>query len=290
MKNWRRLPEFEYLAPNSIEGVCSLLEEKNGNAKIIAGGTILLARWKERLGVSPYLIGLRNASNLGYINFDEQKGLRIGAMATHRVISNSSIVKERFNLLARACGGLGTPQIRNMGTIGGNLCSRFPTAEVIPPLIALEAKVKIVNKNEARILPVEALSKESLNAQLLTEIQVHSLPQGNGGAYLKYTIREAIDYPTVNVAVLLTLDNKKCKDIKIVLGSASPFPFRAKKAEAIVKGNPLNEKVISAAAESAWGEANPSPDIYFSSEYKKELIKVLVKRAIQQAWEKAKRV
>lgn len=289
MKYWRRLPEFEYLAPNTIEGVCSLLEEKNGNAKIIAGGTVLLARWKESLGVSQYLIGLKKVSNLSYVNFDEEKGLSIGAMATHGVISNSPIVKEKFNLLARACGGLGTPQIRSMGTIGGNLCSRFPTAEVIPPLIALAAKVKIVNNNEARIMPVEVLSKESLKAQLLTEIQVPSLPSESGGAYLKYTIREATDYPTVNVAVLLTLDNKKCKDIKIVIGAVGPFPFRAKKAEGVLQGNPIDEKIIGAVAQAVWEESYPSSDIYFSAEYKKELIKVLTRRAIKQAWEKAQK-
>lgn len=289
VKYWRRLSKFEYLAPQSIQEVCSLLERENGNAKVMAGGTVLLARWKERLGITPYLIGLKKVSNLDYITFDEVVGLKIGALATHRIISNSPLIRKRFEILAVVCGGLGSPQIRNMGTIGGNLCCRFPSAETIPPLIALGAEVKIVKSDGERTIPVEGLSKEPLMTELLTEVRVPLPSSRSGGAYLKYTIREAIDYPTVNVGVVLTLDSQKCKDIKIVIGAAGPFPFRAKKAESIVKANFLNEKVISDASQAAWEEASPLSDMYFSADYKKELIKVLTKRAIKQAWNKAEK-
>ena len=288
MKYWRRLPKFEYLAPESIKEVCSILAEKGGDAKLMAGGTILLSRWKERQGVTPYLIGLKKVESLDQIDYQEGVGLKIGAMVTHRMIANFSLIREKFEPLATACAGLGSPQIRNMGTIGGNLCSRFPAAEVIPPLIALGARVKIVKSEEEKVIPVEELHKEPLKAELLTEIQIPFPPSGSGGTYLKYTLREALDYPTVSVAVQINKENGKCKDARIVVGAASPFPFRAEKAEKILKGNPVGEEVIVEAGEIAWEEARPSSDMYFSGDYKRELIKVLTKRAIKEAWEKAK--
>jgi len=290
MKYYRRLPKFEYLAPKSIGEACSLLQEKDGNAKVMAGGTILLARWKERIGVSQYLISINKVPNLDYIEFDEGIGLRIGALATHRLISDFPLIREKFEPLATACSFLGSPQMRNMGTIGGNLCCRFPSAETIPPLIALGAKVKVVKTDRERIIPVESLSSEFLKKdEILTEVQIPILSSGSGGAYLKYTIRKALDDPTVSVSVIVVLDdNKKCRDIKIVLGAVGPFPFRSRKAEEIVKGNPFSEDLITSATQAAWEEARPTSDIYFSADYKKKLIRVLTERAIREAWEKAK--
>ncbi len=285
---WRRLPKFEYLAPRSVEKACSLLQEYKGKTRVLAGGTITLARMKERRGVRQYLIGLKNVPNLDYITYDEAGGLRIGTLTSHQSVADSPIVKERFEALAIACGGLGSPQFRNMGTIGGNLCSRFPSAEAVSPLVALAARIKIATTDGVRVVAIEDLFKELGDTGLLTEVQVPTPSPNSGGAYLKYTIREAIDFATVAVATVITSANGICQDIRIALGGVALTSIRASQAEEVIRGKSITDKVVAEAAQVASQGAQVASDIYFSAEYKKELIKILTQRAVKQAWEKAK--
>ena len=288
MKYWRRLPQFEYVAPGSLKEVCSLLREKGGTARVMAGGTVLLARWKERLGVCPHLISLKKVTNLDAVDFSEKSGVTIGAMATLKKVNQSPLLQQRFTPLAMACGGIASPQIRNMGTVGGNLCCRYPTAETVPPLVALGAKVKLVKSDGERVITVEELYQGALKDEVVAEIQIPPLPSKSGGTYLKYTLREALDYPIVNVAVVVTLEKDNCKDVRIAVGATAPFPFRTRKAEELIKGNSLKEEMVKRAGQSVWEEVTPSSDAFFSGEYKKQLIRVLTERALRLSCERAK--
>ena len=283
---YRRLPKFEHLAPVNVAKACSLLQEHKGEARVMAGGTIVISTMKDRVGVRKYLIGLKTIPDLDYITFDESHGLRIGTMANLQSIGDSLAVKGRFEPLATACAGLGTPQIRNMGTIGGNMCCRFPTAEVVPPLIALGAEAKIAAGGGGRTVTVESLYKELKEPELLTEIHVPTLPPSSWGVYQKYTIREGMDYATVSVAVVMTSGNGVCQDVRIALGGVATTSVRAREAEDITKQKTVTDSVIAEAARVASEGARTVSDIYFSAEYKKELIKILTQRAIKQTWEK----
>ena len=284
----RRLPKFEYLTPDSLKEACAMLEGNKGQASLIAGGTILLALMKERRWVSRFLIGLKNVPGLDYVTYDGDEGLKIGTLATHRVIANSPVIREKFSLLAMACNELGSPQIRNMGTIGGNLCCRFPRAEAVPPLIALNARAKISSANEERIIPVADVSRELKTAELAAVIQIPDMPPNSGMAYQKYAVRRAIDYANVGVAVVITSSNGSCDDIKIALGGVTATSLRPEKAEGIIKGEKLTDKIISEAAQSVSDEAQVSSDIDFSAEYKKKLLKALTRRSLKEAWDRAK--
>jgi len=279
---YRRLPRFEYLAPKSIEEAVSMLKEHKGEARIMSGGTIVIHNMKERVGVRKYLIGLKAIPNLDFVTFDKAGGLTIGCMASLQSVADSPVVKERFQNLGVACVKLGTPQIRNMGTLAGNVCCRFPTAEAVPALVALEAEAKIATASGDNTVAVEDLYKELKGTELVTEIHVPTPPPGAKGSYQKHTIREGMDYATVCAAVQISLTNGSCEDIRIALGGATLPSMRSKRAEEIIKGQSFTDNVVEKVAQAASEDAKTASDIYFSAEYKKELLKSMVKRAIKE--------
>jgi carbon-monoxide dehydrogenase medium subunit len=291
----RRLPKFKYYSPSSIDEVCSLLSEHKGEAKVKAGGTDLLPMMKARTVVPHHIIGLKNTGYMDYITYDETRGLRVGAMVTHQAIADSPLVKEKFEVLATACRKVGTPQIRNLGTIGGNLCNAAPSADSAPALICLSAKVKLVSLDGERSIFIEDFFKgpgeTALSpSELLIEIQVTDPLLHSGAVYLKHTFRSAIDLAAVGVAVMIILDstNEVCKDVRIALGAVAPTPIRARRAEDFLRGKALKDNLIEQASQIAAEEARPITDVRSSAEYRKEMVRVLTRRAGKQAWEKAK--
>jgi len=282
------LPRFEYLAAQTVAEACSLLSQYGKAAKVIAGGTDLLVKMKERELTPKYVVSLKGITDLDYIDYDKVKGLRIGALTSNDSIAGSVIIQKRFGLLSEAAAKIGTPQIRNMGTIGGNLCNAAPSADTAPPLIALGARVKLVSPKGERTVPLEEFftgpGETVLQIdELLTEIQVPKPMPGARGVYLKLFPRGAVDIAAVGVAVLLILgEDGACSDAKIVLGAVAPTPIRVKKAEAIVKGKQYKNEVIEKAAETAAKEARPISDVRCSADYRREMVEVLTRRALVQ--------
>ena len=207
------------------------------------------------------------------------------------------MVQDKFSILAQAIHQMASPPIRSLATIGGNLCNAVPSADTAPPLIAMGAKVKLTSATGERIIPLEeffAGPSETVlgDGELLVEIQVPNPPAHSGGGYIKHTLRRALDLALVGVAVIIVLDsaNGACKDIKIALGAVAPTPIRASKAESIIKGKNLEVKLIDQVAQAAAEEARPISDIRGSAEYRREMVRVLTRRAVRQAWETAKSV
>ena len=283
-----RLPKFEYYAPKTIDEACSLLAQYKEKAKVIAGGTDLLVQMKRKERPPKYLINLRSIPDRDYITYDEKEGLRVGAQATIRSIETSSLVRERFDILAQAASHLGTLQVRNRATIAGNLCNAAPSAEMAPPLIALGARIKLQATGGERIVPVEDFITGPGQIilkpdELVTEIQVPALPPHSGGAYMRHSIRKALDLPLVGVGVVITIDRDVFADVKIALGAVAPTPIRARRAEEILKENKPGDELLEKAGLTASEEASPRDSMRGSSEYKKKIISVLVVRAIKQA-------
>jgi len=279
---YRRLPKFEYLAPASIKEATSLLKKHKGKARITAGGTIVVHRMKERVGVRKILIGLKGVSELDYITHKKTSGLIIGCMADLQSVADSKVVKENYGILATVCGKLGTPQIRSMGTIGGNVSCKLPEAETVPALIALGAEAEIITADGKKTVDVESLNRALKQTDLLLEIRVPTPASNAKWGYQRYTIREGIDYATVSAAVMLTSSDDICKDIKIGLGGVSTGK-RAGQAENVIKGKKITDNLIKKTAQAASKNAKTASDIYFSAKYKQELLKVLVEDAIRQA-------
>lgn len=289
-----RLPKFEYLEARTIEEACSLCAQYKGKAKVIAGGTDLMVLMRNQAVKPEYIINMKTISNLNYIR-SNGGGLRVGALATMNDIENSSLLREKLPALADTAHCVGSPQVRNAATIGGNLCNASPAADTAPILIALGAKVKIKSlKGERSIALEEFFTGPGQTVlgddEILTEIEIPQPAAHTGSVYLKLPARTAIDLAVVGVAAVVTLNSqgKDIVDAKIGLGAVAPTPIRARSAEGVIKGGAVSDELIGRAAQAAAGEAKPISDIRGSASYRKEIVKVLTNRAIRQAVNLAK--
>ncbi|MDP2643406.1 MAG: xanthine dehydrogenase family protein subunit M [Desulfobacterales bacterium] len=284
------LPKFEYVSCNTIEEACALLSSHQGKAQVMAGGTDLLVKMKHRKVLPDCLINIKRIPQIDYIRYDALKEVRIGTLATIQTLRNSPVIMKNFSILNQAAKVLGTTHVRNLATLGGNLCNASPASECAGPLLALSATVKIMGPQGERRVPVEEFfvqpGKSVLkHDEILTEIQIPKPPPHSGGVHLKYSTRR-VDVCIVSASVLLTLDGPKCQDVRISLGAVGPIPFRAKKAENILKGQPLvgdAESVIAKAAQAASDESFPIDDFRGAADFRKELVKRLVAEGIQGA-------
>jgi len=288
----RRLPEIEYFFPKTVKEAFSLLERYDGKAKVFAGGTDLLSKMKRRELAPKYLIDLNGIPDLRLIKYEKEKGLRIGAATPLNEIMESSVVSKHYPILTEAVSKMASTQVRNIGTIGGNLCNAVPSADTAPPLIVLGAQLKLISFQKERMVLVEDFFKGPdrtiLNpSELVSEIQIPPPLSGARGTYLKHTLRREMDLAIVGVAVYLALDSKRqiCKDVKIALGAVAPIPLRAKKAEETLRGKALDDDLIEGVARMAAEEAKPIDDIRSSAEYRREMVRVLMKRAFKRSLE-----
>lgn len=278
---------FNYLEPATIEEAVSLLGKYDGKAKVVAGGTDLVVQIREKLIAPEYVVDIGYISGLDRIDYDETQGLRIGALATIRAIEKSSKICQVYPAIAQSAGLLGSVAIRNVATIGGNLCNAAPSADTAPALIGLAAKGKIIGPDGEKIVSLEEFFTGPgcivcEPGELLVEIQVPVPSPGTRGVYLKHG-RSAIDLATVGVAVIMTMEpGAVCRDVKIVLGAVAPTPMRARKAEEVLRGKKVEPALIEKSAQAAADEARPITDVRASAEYRKEMVKVYTRRAIAQ--------
>lgn len=284
------LPNFEYMLPNTIGEACSLISRYRTGARIMAGGTDILVRMKQRSIAPQYVIDLKGIPGLDFIDFDEQDGLRIGALTTLKSIEGSPVVRERFGILAYAAHSVGSVQIRNKGTVGGNICNASPSADMAPALIGLGARLKIVGIDNERVINVEDFFKgpgESVlgDGEVVTEVRVPNMDAYTGAVYLKHSLRKAMDLAIVGVAAVIRLspDKRKCEDARIVLGAVAPVPMRARRAEGILVGKKVDDNLVERAAQEAFSECSPISDLRGSAEYRREMVKVFTRRAIRGA-------
>lgn len=281
---------FEYLEPETIEETLTILSQYQGKSKIIAGGTDLMLQMRNKAIKPEYVVDITRIPGLDYVAFDDQRGLRLGAVTTIRALETSAEIQRKYPVISQAASQLGSVAIRNVATVGGNLCNALPSAETSQVLVALSAQVKMIGPRGERILPLDGfftgVGKTVLQPdELLLEILVSECPPHTSGIYIKHSPRGPIDLAVVNITVLMTMepDHKVCRDAKIVLGAVSPTPLRARKAENVLKGERVDAALIDRAAQVASDEAHPRHgSIRGSFEYKKEMVKVLTGRAIKQ--------
>jgi carbon-monoxide dehydrogenase medium subunit len=289
----RRLPKFEYHAPTSLAEALGYLSQYNANAKVFAGGTDLFVSMKRREMMPEHLINLKGIEELKHISYDAENGLRIGGLVTLGELERSEIIKDKFCTLNDVFEVMASPQIRNLGTMGGNLCSALPSADTAPPLIAMGASVKLTGSKGERTVLVEEFFKgpgESVleHDEILTEILIPSPPENSGGSYLKLMRRNALDLAIVNVAAFLIMDGDKrlCNNACIALGTAATTPIRASKAEKVIMKKEINEDLAAGAGKAAAQEARPRSSIRASESYRREMIGALTERAIMEAYKR----
>lgn len=285
---------FEYLMPNSMDEAISLLASHGERARFIAGGTDVIVKVKEGKITPRYLVSLRRVQGLDHITYKEGE-LRIGALVTHRMLETSPIVRKEFPILTDAVTHIGSVQIRNVATIGGNIVNAVPSADGAIPLITLGAQVRLRGPKGERGMALEDLfigpGQTLLEpGEILVEFIIPGLPPHTGAAYVKHTRRAAMELPLLGVAVLLSLadDLQTCADARIGLGVLAPTPMRARIAESVLKGERLTEEVLAKAARMAAEECKARDSIRGEAWYRREMVEVLVPRMARLAMERAK--
>ena len=280
--------DFEYHAPTSLDQVFALLDKYGDDSRGMAGGTALVIQMKQRLSQPGHVIGMRRVGSLNAIE-STPEGLRIGALCTQRQIENSELVGKEVPLVADTFRKVATPRIRNMATIGGGLVNGDPNQDPPPSLIALGASAVMTSKSGDRVVLLEEFfidyyETDVQPGEILTNVMVPHAPAGSGSVYLKFLPRTADDYGTVNVAAVVSKEQDgMCKDVRIVLGAAGVTPIRAKDAEDALRGKPLTDENIRAAAVLVKDAVDPLEDFRGSADYKTDMAEVFARRAVEQA-------
>jgi len=285
----KRLRQFSYFEPITIKEAVEVLAEKGSGAYLLAGGTDLLVRMKREDITPTALVNLKRINALNEIKSDKN-GMRIGALSTISSIENSQAIKTSYPVLSQAAGTLGNRSIRNLATIGGNIGRASPASDMSPALIVLQAKVAAEGPSGKREMEIENVftgpGATSLGAaEIITAFILPDMAPNTGAAYLKMGRRSGGgDCALVGVAVLLTMSNGEAGDIRIVFSSVGPKPMRARHAEEVIMSGTLTEERMQEAARTAEGEMS---DMRCSASYRRELIRVLTFRALQEAQQKA---
>lgn len=276
----------EYINATSTDEVIHLLAEKRENARVVAGGTDLILELERgvRKDVKT-LIDVTRIPHLNQITIDEDDVIHLGALVTHNDCAASELIRKRAYPLARAAWEVGAPQIRNRGTIAGNLITASPANDTITPLMALDANVTLISTRGERIVPLKefytGVRRNVMQAdEMLVSISFHAMTTTQRGTFIKLALRRAQAISLVNVAIILNLKADTVKSASITLGAVTPIITHAAKAEAFLADKQLTDENIAHAAELAVESATPIDDVRGSASYRREMVRVITKRGL----------
>lgn len=310
------MKSYEYHKPQSVKEAIDLIGSLD-HAKYIAGGTDVMVMIKQGKLAPANLISLRSISDISYV--DTKDGLKIGSGMTHSEIVDNEFIQKRYSALVDAAGNIGSGQIRNVATLGGNICNAAPSADSACPLLVFDAEVVIAGPNGGRTVKIDdflqgpnkvALEKD----EIVTGIHMPDFGEKTGSAYIKHTRRKAMELPILGIAARITIktggsqacckdvsctpDNATnmlkrvedekfvCDDVRIAMSVVAPRPIRAKKAEAALRGKVISEAVLNEIGEIAALESQPRDSIRGKAWYRRDMVKVLTKRAILKSIER----
>jgi len=285
---------FHLALPRSIEDCLKLLAERGPEAKLVAGGTDLLPQMKNGLIKPAAVIDLSGVADLRVLRREDGAGLRVGASVAAREIELDPYTRSTYPALAESGALVGSVQIRNLATVGGNLCNAAPSADMAPPLLALDAEAIIAGPRGRRRVPMADFFtgvRRTVLApdELLVELIVPAPGPRSGGQYLRHTPRRELDIAVVGVASQITLSDGVCRKARIALAAVAPTPIRATAAERALEGQPLTAQQIARAAQRAVEAARPISEQRGSADFRRHLVGVLTRRTLTTALERAGR-
>lgn len=285
---------FEYFAPATVDEALGLLAEHGDEAKPLAGGQSLIPAMNFRLARPRVLVDLNRIAALSYVRSDT-KGVAIGAMTRQRTVERSDVIAGAAPLLAEAVPSIAHPQIRNRGTVGGSIAHADPSAELPAVALALEARFRAKSVTGERWIAANDFFKGMLetalkHGELLVEITFPPLPARTGTAFLEMARRHG-DYALAGVAAVVTLDGKgRCTAARIAFLSVGDGPVLAVEAAKMVVGQTRSGDVLRAAADAgAQHDVDPPSDTHASAAYRRRLVAVLTRRALERAFERAQK-
>ncbi len=281
----------DYLLPASLPEALEMLGRYGGRARVVAGATDVAPQLRRRQWEVEALVDITRLPGLDRIR-REGDTIQLGALVTHAQAAASRLLQEGAGPLARGCQALGSPQIRNVGTLGGNLVSGQPAADASIPLLALGAEVTIVSPSGERRVALENFFLEvgrtvlDPTREILTKIRFPALGSGQGGGFLRLAKRRALSLPMLVCAVKVSLeeDRRTIREAAVALGPVAPVPWRARACEELLAGAPATAQVLAQAAEEAAAQSRPRDSLLRGSRrYRQEMVKVLVRRGLTQA-------
>lgn len=275
---------FELLEPRSVEEACKILAEQE-DAKLIAGGTALLILIKHGVFIPKTLINLKKVKGASDIGYDPKTGLRIGALASIYDVEAAPVVRQHYPVLAHACHVVANIRIRNLATIGGNLAHADYQSDPPAVLVALGASLELTNRSGSRQAKLADFLLGSYETalepnEMLSAVLVPPPMPGVKGTYIKFTTRSSEDRPCAGVAALVRMGNGICEEARVVVGAVSPAPVFIRKAQELARGEKLTSDLIREIAREAGEAVDPVDDLRGPADYKREVVRVLVRRAL----------
>ena len=280
---------FEYLEARTLRQAIGMLQRHGEQARIVAGSTDFLVRWRAGFWHPDYVVNIQHVPGLSRVTYSRRNGLRLGALVTIQTLEQHPAIRQHYPALAAAAASFAGVQVRNLATVGGNICNASPSGDTLPALLAYGAGCTLSGPEGRRQVALEQLFTgpgQTVLAQdeVLTEITLPSAPASTGSLYIKHSPRGAMDIATVGVASAITVDRSGvCTEAKIALGAVAPTPLRAHAAEESLRGKQPDAELLQAAAELAISSATPIDDVRGTAGYRREMVGVLTRRTLEQA-------
>ncbi len=286
---------FEFLEARNLRHAIALTDQHGDDARIVAGTTDFLVRWRQGVWTPKYVINIGNVAALKRSSFSARSGLRLGSLVTIRELETNPVIRQRYPALAAAASAFAGVQIRNLATVGGNICNASPAGDTLPALLAFDAQCRIAGPGGERIVPLDQFfsgpGRTVLErGEILVEVVLPPPPKVSGSLYIKHSPRAAMDIATLGVASYVALKDRGrvCADVKIVLGAVAPTPIRAYAAEDLLRGQTITPELLVKVAQATQECASPIDDLRGSAAHRKDLAGVLTQRTLEQAIAMAK--
>jgi len=286
--------QFDYFAPRTIEEAIDLLKEHGPEARVLAGGTNLMVQMRQRAVEPKVIVALKKIAGLDRIEFDPCEGLTIGATALLANVAAHPEIRTHYPAVSDAAARTATAQIRNMGTVVGNICNASPSADNVPALLVMDATILIEGSSGQRAMALENFFKgpgrTALDtAEILTAVTVPPPQPRTGVVYRSFSGRGKLDCTAVGIGVLITLDSDTCLNFRIAVGACAPTPIRAFEAETLLIGRRIDPAILDAVAQQVALETRPISDQRADADYRLHLTKIFTRRVIEEACRMARR-
>jgi aerobic carbon-monoxide dehydrogenase medium subunit len=284
---------FEYLEARTLPEAIALLGQDEGT-RIVAGATDFLVRWRQGLWKPRSVLNIKRIPDLDRVTYSPATGLGLGTLVTIRTLELHPLIQEHYPALSQAATTFAGVQIRNLATVGGNICNASPAGDSLPALIAYGAECRLIGPEGERLVPLESFllgpGRTALRpTELLLELCLPPLPSHTGALYIKHSPRRAMDISTVGVASVVTLEDRDgvCREARIALGAVAPTVIRARSAEALLRGQRLDAALLQQAARVAMEDARPIDDIRGTARHRQAIVEVLTGRTLRSAMQMA---
>ena len=288
-----RMPAFDFVEPQTVEEACALLAEDPEGNQVFAGGTDVVVNLRIGVPGPRRFVSLHRIDELHDIGYSEETGLLIGAMVTINQVARNELVIERYPGIVDAARSLAAEQVRNQATVAGNLCHAVPSADMAPILLAHGATLQIASPDGERTVPIREFFAGPRATVLgptdvVTAIEVAAPAAGSGDANQRQGGRVSLTLPIASAAAVVSMDGDSCRDAALALGAVAPTPLHVPAVGELLEGKELSAELLEEAGELASAAAKPIDDLRASKTYRHELVKVLTRRAISAAADRAR--